>query len=181
MKFYIHKLGCPKNDVDADYIAARLISEGHEPVESPEEADSVIVNTCGFIQPAKEESIEEILKLGQLKKEGQIQKLYASGCLSQKHGDELLDGMPELDGTFGLGALDEIAERQRAVGRIDFYIANGSHPVVLEFADGTVSVHSSRGKHLLDMPVHPAHFGAANIPPVIILRNFSVMFHDRGL
>ena len=61
MKFYIHKLGCPKNDVDGEYIAARLVEAGHEPVMDPEEADSIIVNTCGFILPAKEESIAQML------------------------------------------------------------------------------------------------------------------------
>ena len=57
MKFYLHKLGCPKNDVDGDYISARLVDAGHEPVNDPEQAESIIVNTCGFILQAKEESI----------------------------------------------------------------------------------------------------------------------------
>jgi ribosomal protein S12 methylthiotransferase len=109
MKFFVHKLGCPKNDVDADYISARLIDAGHEPVFQPDEADSIIVNTCGFIVPAKEESVDGLLRLGQLKKSGRLKTLYASGCLSQRYGDELLQGMPELDGAFGHGALDSIA------------------------------------------------------------------------
>ncbi len=109
MKFYVHKLGCPKNDVDADYISARLIAEGHEPVSSPEDAESIVVNTCGFILPAKEESINEILRLGQLKREGMLKTIYAAGCLSQRYGDEMLDEIEELDGAFGLGALDSIA------------------------------------------------------------------------
>ncbi|MCB2201856.1 30S ribosomal protein S12 methylthiotransferase RimO [bacterium] len=113
MKFFVHKLGCPKNDVDADYISARLIDEGHEPATCAEEADSVIVNTCGFITAAKEESINEIIRLGQLKKSGQLKQLLASGCLTQRYGDEMLKQMPELDGTFGHGALDSIA---KAVG-----------------------------------------------------------------
>ncbi|PWB75957.1 30S ribosomal protein S12 methylthiotransferase RimO [candidate division GN15 bacterium] len=110
MRVYIQKLGCPKNDVDAEYIAGRLVDDGHEVVASAELADAVIVNTCGFILPAKEESINEILRLGQLKKAGVFQRLYATGCLSQKHGDEMLKGMPELDGAFGLGALDALAK-----------------------------------------------------------------------
>ncbi len=110
MKFYVHKLGCPKNDVDADYITARLVADGHQPVASPEQAESVIVNTCGFILPAKEESIFELLRLGQLKKSAGLKTIYATGCLSQRNGDELLRGMPELDGAFGLGQLDAIAE-----------------------------------------------------------------------
>ena len=109
MKFYIHKLGCPKNDCDADYIAARLIAEGHEPVTTPEEAESVIVNTCGFILPAKEESISGILSFGQMKKEGKLKKLMATGCLTQRYGDEMKQEIPELDGLFGLGELDSIA------------------------------------------------------------------------
>ncbi len=108
MKFYIHKLGCPKNDVDADYITARLIASGHQPVSSPDRADSVIVNTCGFILPAKEESIDEILALGKQKKEGKFSTLYAAGCLAQRYGDDLLAEMPELDGAFGHGVLDEL-------------------------------------------------------------------------
>ncbi len=110
MKFYVHKLGCPKNDVDADYIYAKLISKGHQPVNDPEKADSIIINTCGFIDSAKEESIEEILRLGLLKKKTGLKTLYASGCLSQRYGDELLKDIPELDGAFGLGALESLAK-----------------------------------------------------------------------
>jgi len=110
MKFYVHKLGCPKNDVDADYISARLIADGHEPVTDPEEAETIIVNTCGFILEAKEESIDEILLLAGLKETANVKTLYATGCLSQRYGDELLTEMPELDGAFGLGKLDAIAD-----------------------------------------------------------------------
>ena len=109
MKFFVHKLGCPKNDVDADYISARLIADRHEPVATPEEADSIIVNTCGFILPAKEESIAEIFRFAALKSDGRLKHLYASGCLSQRYGAELLSEIPELDGTFGIGAIDSLA------------------------------------------------------------------------
>jgi len=109
MKFYLHRLGCPKNDVDADYISARLIKDGHEAVEMAETAEAVIVNTCGFILPAKEESIAEIFRLSQLKEEGVVKKLYAAGCLTQRYGQELLADIPELDGVFGVGALDELS------------------------------------------------------------------------
>ncbi len=117
MNFYIHKLGCPKNDVDADYIAARLIADGHTPVNDPHRAESIIVNTCGFILPAKEESINEILRLATLKKSGNLKSLYASGCLTQRNGDEMLEGIPELDGAFGHGALESIAEAVRQSSR----------------------------------------------------------------
>jgi len=138
MKFYIHKLGCPKNEVDADYIAARLITDGHEAVADPEEAESILVNTCGFILPAKEESIHELLRFGLLKQSGGLKTLYATGCLSQRHGDELLRDMPELDGAFGIGELDAIARAvtgqessTRAVrqdaGRISYLDWNSRH------------------------------------------------------
>ena len=119
MNFYIHKLGCPKNDVDADYIAARLIAEGHTPVSSPDRAESIIVNTCGFIQEAKEESINAILNLSELKNNGILKSLYAAGCLTQRNGDELLEGIPELDGAFGHGALDSIARAVSGSVRFD--------------------------------------------------------------
>ncbi len=122
MKFYVHKLGCPKNDVDADYIYARLIHEGHQPVKDPLNADSIIVNTCGFILPAKEESINELLKFGQLKKDGYLKTLYASGCLSQRNGDDLLKEMPELDGAFGLGALDSLATAVNGATKSDLTV-----------------------------------------------------------
>jgi len=119
MRFYVHKLGCSKNDVDADYISARLIDAGHEPVPSAEQAESVIVNTCGFILPAKEESINEILRLGSLKKSGTLRTLYAAGCLTQRYGDDLLADMPELDGAFGHGALESLASAVTSSAKLE--------------------------------------------------------------
>ncbi|MEW5796742.1 MAG: 30S ribosomal protein S12 methylthiotransferase RimO [Candidatus Zixiibacteriota bacterium] len=117
MKFFIHKLGCPKNDVDADYIAARLVDAGHTPVSAPNLADTIVVNTCGFINDAKEESIDAILDLAQLKKQGRLKTIYASGCLSQRYGDQMLAQMRELDGAFGLGEVEAIAEAVTVSGR----------------------------------------------------------------
>ncbi len=153
MKFYIHKLGCPKNDVDADYIAARLIADGHQPTHDPEDADSILVNTCGFILQAKEESIHELLRLGQLKKAGDVKTVYATGCLSQRHGDELLEGLPEIDGAFGLGELDAIAQavsgseklfktvmtESRKLGYLDWnnrFVEGGEPFAYLKISDG---------------------------------------------
>ncbi|PKK83545.1 MAG: 30S ribosomal protein S12 methylthiotransferase RimO [candidate division Zixibacteria bacterium HGW-Zixibacteria-1] len=110
MKFYIKKLGCPKNDVDGDYIAGMLISRGLQPTNNDLEADIVIVNTCGFILPAKEESINEILNYEQQKERGQIKKLYVTGCLPQRYGDELTADMPLIDGFFGLGKIEALAD-----------------------------------------------------------------------
>jgi len=116
MKFYIKKLGCPKNDVDGDYIAGKLISIGLEPVRDVAEADVVIVNTCGFILPAREESINEITYFEEQKRLGRIKELYVTGCLSQRYGDELKAEMPLIDGFFGLGKIDALAESIIASG-----------------------------------------------------------------
>lgn len=118
MKVYIHKLGCPKNDVDADYIAARLSRDGHTLTSSPEEAETIVVNTCCFILPAREETIEEVLSLSTLKQSGCLKRLYLAGCMAQHHGDEMLAGMPEIDGAFGLGELDAISEAVSSAAKL---------------------------------------------------------------
>lgn len=101
-RFHIHKLGCPKNDVDADYLAGFLLKQNMVPVDDPEKADLLIVNTCGFIRPAKEESIEAALTMSQLKKGARGTKLILTGCLSRRYAFELAEGIPELDGIFGI-------------------------------------------------------------------------------
>ncbi len=110
MKFYIKKLGCPKNDVDADYISGMLIADGHERVASDTAADTVIVNTCGFILPAKEESIGEILHYEKLRKAGAIFRLYITGCLSQRYGSEIMKEIDGVDGIFGIGQLEQLRQ-----------------------------------------------------------------------
>ena len=109
MKFFIKKLGCPKNDVDADFIAGTLISRGMQATEDDHQADIVIVNTCGFIVLAKEESINEILTYEKMKKEGRITRLYVTGCLSQRYAEELRAEIGGVDGFFGLGEIEALA------------------------------------------------------------------------
>ncbi len=106
--FYIHRLGCPKNDVDADYIAGYLKSLHLAETVSPESADLVIVNSCGFIQSAKEESIEAVLSLARLKQNSEGRRLVMTGCLSQRYADELHREMPELDGIIGLNDIEAL-------------------------------------------------------------------------
>ncbi len=108
MKFYIKKLGCPKNDVDADYMAGELAAAGHEMVANPDMAEAIIVNTCGFILPAKEESIEEILRYEDRKTSGQLNKLIITGCLSQRYRDELKRELKHADAVLGLGEFDRL-------------------------------------------------------------------------
>ena len=82
-------LGCAKNQVDAEMLLYTLKERGFQFVSEPEEADAVIVNTCGFIESAKQESIDEILELGNLKREGKIKAIVVTGCLAERYQDEI--------------------------------------------------------------------------------------------
>ncbi len=104
----IISLGCAKNQVDGEMLLAALEAGGFTPAE-PEEADIVLINTCGFIESAKKESIETILELARLKAEGAIGKLVVTGCLAQRYQEEIHRELPEVDGVFGIGANGDIA------------------------------------------------------------------------
>lgn len=110
-------LGCPKNQMDAELMLARLRDAGFELVAESGLADVVIVNTCGFIEDAKKESIENILEFAQLKKEGRIQKIVVTGCLAERYQQELVSELPECDGVLGLGANADIVEAVRAIAQ----------------------------------------------------------------
>ena len=97
-------LGCAKNQVDGELLMAKLKAAGYELVDDVAMADVAIVNTCGFIESAKKESIEEILELSLLKKEGRIKKLVATGCMAERYQQEMRKEIPELDGVLGIGA-----------------------------------------------------------------------------
>lgn len=115
-------LGCPKNQMDAELMLARLEKAGYEITAESGLADVVIVNTCGFIEEAKKESIENILEFAQLKKEGQIQKIIVTGCLAERYQQELVTELPECDGVLGLGANSDIvaAVQQVTAGGKDY-------------------------------------------------------------
>ena len=108
-------LGCPKNQMDAELMLAKLKAAGFQITAESGLADVVIVNTCGFIEDAKKEAIDNILEFAQLKKEGQIKKIIVTGCLAQRYQDELVQELPECDGVLGLGANGDIAEAVRQV------------------------------------------------------------------
>ncbi len=97
-------LGCAKNQVDGEVFMAKLKAAGFELVDDVAMADVAIVNTCGFIDSAKKESIDEILELSLLKKEGRIKKLVATGCLAERYQEDMRREIPELDGVLGIGA-----------------------------------------------------------------------------
>lgn len=101
-------LGCARNQVDGEEMTARLRQAQWTPVDDPEAAEVVVVNTCGFIQAAAEESIETILDLAKLKETGSLRSLIVAGCLPQRYGRELAREMPEVDVFLGTGAFDQI-------------------------------------------------------------------------
>src|SRR6266850_4941990 len=109
-KFNIISLGCARNLVDSEVMAGLLHKNNFEMVREPELADIVLVNTCGFIGAAKEESIDTILDVARLKETGQIKKLVVAGCLSQRYPDELAAELPEVDLFIGTGEVPRIAE-----------------------------------------------------------------------
>lgn len=108
LKVFIRTLGCEKNTVDSEYAAGLLAKSGDVLTDDPEEADALIVNTCGFIEDAKKESIDAIFELAGVK--NGAQKLYVTGCLAQRYGKELSDEMPEVDGFLGVNDYMKLPE-----------------------------------------------------------------------
>ncbi len=95
-------LGCARNLVDSEVLLGHAVEEGLEVVREPEDADVVVVNTCGFIDSAKQESIDTILSVARLKEDGSLKGVIAVGCLAQRYGDDLRKNIPELDAVFGI-------------------------------------------------------------------------------
>ncbi len=108
-------LGCPKNQVDAEHMLYNLKQEGFEIVSDAALSDIVIVNTCGFIEAAKQEAIETILEFCTLKQEGRIKGVICTGCLAQRYRDEVLKEIPELDAVIGIGSNDNLVDIIRDV------------------------------------------------------------------
>ncbi|MBR1483004.1 MAG: 30S ribosomal protein S12 methylthiotransferase RimO [Ruminococcus sp.] len=109
-KVGIVSLGCAKNQVDAEMLLYSLREHGFQIVNDPADADAVIVNTCGFIESAKQESIDEIIELGALKREGKIRAIIVTGCLAERYQNELTKQLYEVDAAIGIGANAKIAE-----------------------------------------------------------------------
>lgn len=110
MKVGMISLGCDKNRVDSEVMLGLLLRAGHSIVNRPEEADVIIVNTCGFIDPAKEESVETILEQAQYKKMGKCRLLIVTGCLAQRYSKEIINEIPEVDAVIGTGRFTEILD-----------------------------------------------------------------------
>lgn len=101
-------LGCPKNTVDTERVLGDLVSSGFSLTQNEEDADVIIVNTCGFIESAKKESIDTILEMARHKTEGKCKQLVVTGCLAERYGQELLDEIPEIDHLLGVGQYPQL-------------------------------------------------------------------------
>src|SRR6478672_697199 len=113
-RFYVETLGCPKNAVDSDKVVATLLADGLLPTDAPGEADLVVVNTCAFIDAARQESIDVALGLAEAKRPGA--RLVVTGCMAERYGDELAAALPEADAVVGFadeGALVDVVLRGR--------------------------------------------------------------------
>ncbi len=109
MKIGFVSLGCPKNLVDSEVMMGQLVSRGHELTPHPDQADVLVVNTCSFIDPAKQESVDTILEMAEYKKIGRARKLIVAGCLVERYRGDIRKDIPEVDALIGTNELDRIA------------------------------------------------------------------------
>lgn len=115
-RYWLETLGCPKNEVDSDKLVGQLLAQGYVQADDPAEADLVVVNTCAFIEEAREESVETILALSDVRAEGA--RLVVTGCMAERYGHELADSLPEVDLVAGFGeSLVQPASVRVALGR----------------------------------------------------------------
>jgi ribosomal protein S12 methylthiotransferase len=108
-------LGCARNDVDSEELAGRLAADGFVLVTDPEDADTVVVNTCGFVEAAKKDSVDTLLAASDLKQDGRPRAVVAVGCLAERYGKELAESLPEADAVLGFDDYPDIAARLRSV------------------------------------------------------------------
>ncbi len=153
-------LGCSKNTVDSEKLLRQIKAAGYSVAYDPmaENADTVIINTCGFINDAKEESIDTILRFVKAGSEGRIRKLYVMGCLSERYRDELIKEIPEVDRYFGVNSmreiLDELETKTRPELLSDRVLTGPSHYAYLKVSEGCdrkcafCAIPLIRGKHV---------------------------------
>ncbi len=137
MNFLFISLGCDKNLVDSEVMLGLLDKKGYQIVDSEEDADIIVVNTCCFIHDAKEESIQTILEMAEYKKEGKLKALIVTGCLAQRYQQEIIDEIPEVDAVLGTTSYDHIVEA------VEEALAGNGH-VVLEDVDALPDVKEKR-------------------------------------
>ena len=116
MKIGMISLGCPKNLVDSEVMLGLSEQAGHQLTANAADADVVIVNTCAFIDRAKQESVDTILEAAELKKSGACRRLIVTGCLAERYRDELRDQIPEIDAVLGTGEVPQIVGALSSAG-----------------------------------------------------------------
>jgi ribosomal protein S12 methylthiotransferase len=146
---YMHTLGCPKNRVDSEVMLGTLEGAGFRLVQDPGRAEIIVVNTCGFIESAKEESIQAVVELAEQKREGRCRKLVVAGCLTQRYHPQLARELPEVDHFIGTGAYQEIA---RIVGEAQ------ARRIVVPDPD---FVHAATTPRVNSLPGHSAYLKIA--------------------
>ena len=137
MNILFISLGCDKNLVDSEVMLGLLDKKGYQIVDSEEDADIIVVNTCCFIHDAKEESIQTILEMAEYKKEGKLKALIVTGCLAQRYQQEIIDEIPEVDAVLGTTSYDHIVEA------VEEALAGNGH-FVLEDVDALPDVKEKR-------------------------------------
>ncbi len=133
MKFSIITLGCDKNTVDSERYVAQLADRGVAYTDDMSQADVIVVNTCGFIDAAKKESIDALVEAGRLKDEGSCKAVVGVGCMVQRHKDELIDALPEVDLFLGASEMDRLIPELERLGLIDEDDVPAVHPGVRLF------------------------------------------------
>jgi ribosomal protein S12 methylthiotransferase RimO len=131
-------LGCARNEVDSEELAGRLEADGWQLVEAAEDADVAVVNTCGFVEAAKKDSVDALLEANDLKGHGKTQAVVAVGCMAERYGKELADALPEADGVLGFDDYSDISSRLNTI-----------------LSGGSVEAHTPRDRRKL-LPISPA-------------------------
>ena len=117
-------LGCARNEVDSEELAGRLERGGFRLVEDPEDAETVVVNTCGFVEAAKKDSVDTLLQASDLKSGGTTRAVVAVGCMAERYGQELADSLPEADAVLGFDDYPDIADRLRGILAGELHISH---------------------------------------------------------
>jgi ribosomal protein S12 methylthiotransferase len=182
MKIGLISLGCPKNLVDSEVMLGLAQRAGHELTQDPATAEALVINTCAFIDSAKEESIDAILEMARHKKDGSCRRLIVTGCLAERYRDELLTEIPEIDVVLGTGevpgivsALDDPSSQQSAPAPLHFFRSRRSAPTTAEMpqpGDTAAAPRASvRRAHPLEAPdssrPRPTYLYDADTPRVL--------------
>ncbi|NUP41879.1 MAG: 30S ribosomal protein S12 methylthiotransferase RimO, partial [Streptomyces sp.] len=151
-------LGCARNEVDSEELAGRLAADGWRLVEDAADADVAVVNTCGFVEAAKKDSVDALLEANDLKEHGRTQAVVAVGCMAERYGKELADALPEADGVLGFDDYADISDRLRTI------LGGGVH-----------APHTPRDRRKL-LPISPAERQASTVA----LPGHSQVGHSNG-